>query len=650
MSGSNRGNAPDAAGVRLDRLERLQDLTAALSAAATPEEVARLIFERGLSLVGARAVTLFWEAGPGELELVYGLGLSDVFIQRYRRLRPETAIPSAEAYRTGAPVWLSTQAEVAARFPEAATLMIGDGDQAWAAIPLVADRSRGALELRFDTTRAFHAEEREFVMAVARQCAQALERARLYEAQKRLADRLQALQQTTAGLAGALTPAEVAAVVFRGLLGLGAHEGAIFYLASQDALDLLFHHGGDRPLLDRLARVAIDVAAPHTDAVRTGKPVWLDTPAAIDAGYPALASERAARRDGAWVAVPLALEGRSIGALALTFPEGRGLREDDRSFVLALAQQCAQALERARLYEAQKKLLERLGQIQSTSAALSGAATPRNVAEVAFRGLATLGAVAAEIHALEGLDRLTLLAWHGPAAPPREAERVAIDAPAPAAEVVRSGKALWLESPEEIVGRFPALESEREARGEAAWAVVPLLAGGTTLGAISVAFAVPHRFEPDEKAFVRMLAMPCAQALDRARLYEAAAHHRSEAEWNAATLEAMIGAAPVGLGLLDREMRFSRINAVLAQIDGFAADAHLGRTPREVLPGLPLEPVEAAFRQVLGTGQRVDDLKVSGETPAAAGVTRRFGVSLYPVRVGAEVVGVGLLVREESRR
>lgn len=639
----------DAASVRLDRLERLQGLTAALSAAATPDEVAGLIFVRGLALVGARAVTLFWEAGEGELVLLSGLGLSDEFAQRYRRVTPDAALPSAEAYRTGAAVWLGTRDEIASRFPEAAALVAPEGDEAWAAIPLVVGRSRGALELRFDAPRPFDEAEREFVVAVARQCAQALERARLYEAQKRLADRLQALQQTTAGLAGALTPAEVAAVVFRGLLGLGAQGGGIFYRSAPERLELLFQHGADAaPLLQRLARVPLDAPAPHTDAVRTGAPVWLDTPEAIDAAYPDLAADRAARDEGGWVAVPLALEGRNVGALALTFREGRRLGEEDRGFVLALAQQGAQALERARLFEGQKKLLERLGQIQSTSAALSGAATPRNVAEVAFRGLATLGAVSAEIHALEGLERLALLARQGPV-PAVAARPVAIDAPAPAAEVVRTGKALWLESPEEIVDRFPALEAEREARGESSWAVVPLLAGGTTLGALSVAFPAPRRFEPDEKAFVRMLAMPCAQALDRARLYEAAAQQRAETEWNAATLAAMIGAAPVGLALLDRDFRFLRINEVLARIDGVPADAHLGRTPPEVLPGLTLPPVEEAFRRVLETGQRVDDLKVVGETPAAPGTTRRFGVSLYPVRVGAEVVGVGLMVREEKR-
>lgn len=642
------GSAPSPDQLRLERLARLQALTAELSAAATPEEVARTIFDRGLSLVGARAVTLFWETGPGVLELVHGLGLSEPFVARYRTIHADTPIPSATAYRTGAPVWLGTSAQIAAEYPEAARLVEGEGDQAWAAIPLVADRSRGALELRFEAARTFDPEEREFVLAVARSCAQALERARLFEAQKRLAERLQSLQSTTAALAGALTPTEVAAVVFRGLVGLGAREGAIFSRAGEEALELVHSHGQDAALRARLGRISLAEDLPVAAAVRTGEPSWLDSPEAIRAAYPALEPERARRGDGAWAAVPLAVEGRCVGALGLAFPEGRRVREEDRSFVLALAQQGAQALERARLYEAQRRLAERLGQIQSASAALSGAATPPGVAAAAFRGLATLGARAAEFHALDGPERLVLLVRHGPAVP--AGRPVAIDQPVPAAEVVRTGKALWLESPDDIEGRFPELERERAARGEAAWAVVPLLAGGETVGALSVAFGEPRRFQADEKAFIRMLAMPCAQAIDRARLYEAAARHREDAEWTAATLEALVGAAPVGMALFDREMRFLRVNRVLAEIDGLPAEAHLGRTPGELLPLLPGDALGAAFRRVLETGQRVDDLAVSGETPAAAGTTRRWAVSFYPVRVGAEVIGVGLLVREEPAR
>lgn len=467
----------DPARIRLARLERLQELTAGLSAAIEPGEVARLIFDRGLALVEARAITLFWEGATGELELLHGLGLSEAFVQRHRILSSDSSLPIAEAFRTGEPVWLGTPEAIAARSPEAAEIAREEGDAAWAAIPLLAGRSRGALGLRFDEPRPFDEEERGFVVAVARQCAEALERAHLFEGQRRLA--------------------------------------------------------------------------------------------------------------------------------------------------------------------------ERLRQVYSTAAALSGAATPSHVADAAFRGLTALGACAASIHALDGPERLVLLARRGPALP-GEDRPLPVDAPAPAPEVVRTGKALWLESPQEIDERFPLLAGERAARGEGAWAVVPLLAGGTSLGALSIAYPNPHRIEAEEKTFVRMLAIPCAQALERARLSEEALRLREDAARDSAALDAMFAAAPVGLALLDREMRFVRVNALLAGMNGIAAEAHLGQTPAELLPGPAAAQMAAAFRRALERGAH--DLTRIGELGSAPGETRRWRESWFPVRVEGAIVGVGLLVAEEPIR
>jgi hypothetical protein len=47
----------------------------------------------------------------------------------------------------------------------------------------------------------------------------------------------------------------------------------------------------------------------------------------------------------------------------------------------------------------------------------------------------------------------------------------------------------------------------------------------------------------------------------------------------------------------------------------------------------------------VASGERVDQ-KLSGETPAALGVTRRLALTWYPVRVAGRIVGVGVLVRE----
>lgn len=118
-----------------------------------------------------------------------------------------------------------------------------------------------------------------------------------------------------------------------------------------------------------------------------------------------------------------------------------------------------------------------------------------------------------------------------------------------------------------------------------------------------------------------------------------------------ALLEAMIEHAPVGIGLLDRELRFQRVNDRLAVMNGVPAAEHAGRTPREVLPDLPLDAWEAAWRHVLETGEPVTGLELSGRTPAGDEL-RYWKEALYRVRAGEETLGVGVLVEDvtDSKR
>lgn len=619
---------------RLARCEQLHALSDALSAAATIEDVATIVLERGLSLVGARAVSLFLERAPGVLALVRTVGLSEQFRTRLRVISAEDRLPHADAFRTGEPVWLRDPGEIASRYPLAADLASDEGDRAWAALPLVLDRRRGAIGLRFADPRAFDAEDRAFIEAVTRQCAQAVDRARLYDAERRLAGRIARLQLATSELSAAVTPQEVGAVALRELLASGARAGAVLHRSAAGDLELVVAHGLDPGAQAPLARVAAEPVDPGHR--------WIGSREALAAEAPSLAAALDAAADP-WVAVPMRVEGRDVGVIVLALDVEQPLDDDARGDAVALAQQCAQALERARLFEVHRRHGERLARVQSAAAALSGAATLRDVAEVAAGVMSAIGASGAELHALDRADRLTLVSRADGPRPARS-----LDAPTLAGEVVRTGRAVWLASRAELELRFPQEAADPARANEHAWAAVPLLASGETLGALTVAFATAHPIGEDERAFVRLVAAPSAEALARARLYEAVAASRAGAEWGAAVLDALFDAAPVALALFDREMRFARVNARLEAVNGLPAAAHLGKTPLQVLPGLPGEQLAATFRAVMETGRAVETVLL-GETPAQGGMTRRRRETWFPVRVGGEIVGVGLLVAEEPR-
>src|SRR5262249_27985631 len=84
-------------------------------------------------------------------------------------------------------------------------------------------------------------------------------------------------------------------------------------------------------------------------------------------------------------------------------------------------------------------------------------------------------------------------------------------------------------------------------------------------------------------------------------------------ESNAAEIDALYRTAPIGLCLIDRSLRYVRINERLAEMNGLSAADHIGRTIRQVIPGLA-DIVEPRLRRVLRTGRPVLNLEFAGQT------------------------------------
>jgi signal transduction histidine kinase len=167
---------------------------------------------------------------------------------------------------------------------------------------------------------------------------------------ERAAGRIAHLQTVTAKLAEALTPGQVADVILaQGLVALGARAGSVAQLLSGDTvLEIIGASGYRADLIDVWRRSSVETSSPMAQAVRTASPVWLESPAERATRFPNLAPTSG--DDGAWVVLPLLAKGRPIGAIGLSFAQPRLFDADDQAFMLTLAQQCAQALDRARLH------------------------------------------------------------------------------------------------------------------------------------------------------------------------------------------------------------------------------------------------------------------------------------------------------------
>jgi PAS domain S-box-containing protein len=111
-------------------------------------------------------------------------------------------------------------------------------------------------------------------------------------------------------------------------------------------------------------------------------------------------------------------------------------------------------------------------------------------------------------------------------------------------------------------------------------------------------------------------------------------------------LDQLYHTAPVGRCLMDRELRFVRINARLADINGLPIKDHIGATLREILPELA-GTIEPLLRRVLESGEPIRDLEIQGSTAARPNVVSTYQVSYYPVRNERdEVVGVNTVVQD----
>ncbi len=202
------------------------------------------------------------------------------------------------------------------------------------------------------------------------------------------ADRVSRLQSVTATLAGALSvPQVVQAVVQEGASTLGAVAGALMLLSEAGQhLELAGSAGYRETLVDQLARLPVAAAHPLTDALRSGAPLWIESRAALQARYPELVDgQPASAIYPASVVIPLAADRRPLGVLTFSFAHERAFSPEDRVFLLTLARQCGEAVERARLYEAQRQAQAELeARVQARTAELE-AARRRLEAEIAER-------------------------------------------------------------------------------------------------------------------------------------------------------------------------------------------------------------------------------------------------------------------------
>ena len=167
---------------------------------------------------------------------------------------------------------------------------------------------------------------------------------------------------------------------------------------------------------------------------------------------------------------------------------------------------------------------------------------------------------------------------------------------------------------------------------------VPLVRDGALVAVLFVHHPDARVWRDDEVALVQ----DCA-----ARLWNAVLRARADARFRAQAneLESIFAAAPVGLCVLDLELRYVRMNERLAEFSGVSAAEYIGKTPEETLP--QFEGQGAPILQRVLAGEAVMGAEYVGEMPGRPGAIRAWRANLVPLRNGDdEIIGITVAADE----
>ncbi|HUF28964.1 MAG TPA: GAF domain-containing protein [Gemmatimonadaceae bacterium] len=429
-------------------------------------------------------------------------------------------------------------------------------------VPLIgARRTIGAITVRrHGARRTFDDDDLEVMSELARRAALALENARLYhvalearQVAERAVHRMERLQQLTEALACAHTVGEVCETILaQALDALGASAGAVGVVSGGGReVELCAAVGHSTQVVDRHRRFSLEAELPLARAARTGEPQFgtgtgdggeasalAEPPRGAAAGPDTI--DPAGHRQS-WVAVPLAIEGMVIGGVSLGFGTVRRLDGDEWAYLRMLARQGAQALERARLHQAEQRSRAEAAAAQRRllflaeanalfASSLDLSSRLQQLARLSVEALADYCLIymddeAGDVHhAIAHVDRTK-----EPLV--REVERLFRPHPdrpnGLLARVARTGRPVVVPVlPADIADRICDEPVAREAiarLGSRSAIVVPLIARGQVIGSAAfVSTRLDREFGASDLAFAEELVRRAAVAVDNARLYRAA--------------------------------------------------------------------------------------------------------------------------------
>ena len=383
-----------------ERSARLQEVTAALGAATTPDEVSDVVVIEGVAALGASggSVLLPQTDHQGSLPGAYG------YTERLMaHLRDQLSVDGQPPVRwLVEPVWVESRLERDELFPDLADLE--PLTASLCIVPLsLGGRVVGALRFSFDSPRLFDPDDRRFVLSLAAQTAQALDRSLLLAAERAarsaaeaLSDRLGRLQRVTAELTSAVDIEQVGDIVVTHTAeAMGAAVATLALVRDGDLLELVKHRGEID--LESWRSFPLSASPPASDAVANHAIVVVRGEGELGRRYPSIGARLG--DSGTMVVVPLRFGGDVIGIFGLTFTDDQQSLDEPavQAFLQTIGDAAAQAIQQYRALAAARAANAKLAFLADASAAISASLDHRTtlttIAELCVPRMADLCAI-----------------------------------------------------------------------------------------------------------------------------------------------------------------------------------------------------------------------------------------------------------------
>lgn len=528
------------------RLEHLQRVTGALAGDLSQDEVADVVCQETQAFLDSDiASCALWQLRDDKLVLMETERAAPGAAP-FASVPLSSPLPVVEVVRSGRPLWIESPEEFVRRFPETREVVMHQ--RRFALLPLTTpEGTLGALAFGFDDSRQFEETEKQFLLALAGQAGQALDRARLRDLEKNATFRNAVLAKVSAVLSESLD----------------FHETlrSIVHLIVPELTDIAAIHLLERPgelvrvalaHRDRGVEQAIWTAAPEgfpgvarllLAAARGESRLIEDLPAAVghpDAKVPSdLKEALGALNIGPMLLIPLADRGQQLGVLTVAqVAGGRGFDAPKRQLLEDLAARAAVALTNSRLHSDLRDARRAERFLLDVTTAIAGATDYSETLErLGSAAVPALGDLCL-IDLLDETAQLRRMVAHhaDPEAQPLvdllKQHSPELDGEHPSARVIRERRTLWSpEMPEDFLrqttqgsGHLGAVKALRFQ----SYIAVPLVADDDVLGALTLVMAGSGRtYDSGDVQLAESLAAHVSVVVNKARRYDRE-HHTSQ--------------------------------------------------------------------------------------------------------------------------